>query len=186
MPARSIKPLPADSNAPFDARSLDKVGRLVRAVALWGGGGMLVALVALTVLDVGLRYLFNAPLYGARDVAKLMLLVMVASSLAYSARSGGQVAIEFFSERLGPRVSRWREAGLRMLATVMLLVLSWRLWSSGREAARFGEASLALGIPARPFYGLLALGMLLYAAVLLAEIPLAFAGKASDRDFFQS
>jgi len=159
---------------------------LVRAVALWGGGGMLVTLMGLTVIDVGLRYLFNAPLYGARDVAKLMLLAMVAFSMAYSARSGGQVAIELFAERLSSRQRRWCEASLRILSATMLVVLSWRLWSSGLNAERFGEASLALGIPACPFYGLLAFGMLLYALVLLAEIPPAFAGKTNHSDFFQS
>jgi len=186
MPAKSTKPSSAEPGAAFDARLLERVGRLVRAVALWGAGGMLAALVGLTVLDVGLRYVFNAPLYGARDVAEMLLLVMVALSMAYSARSGGQVAIALFSERLSPRLNRWREASLRMLGAAMLLVLTWRLWSNGRDAARFGEASLALGIPARPFYGLLALGMLLYAVVLLVEIPRALAGRAADPDFFQS
>jgi len=159
---------------------LDRLDRIVRSVALWGGGLTLVGLMGLTVVDVVLRYLFNSPIYGARDVAKLILLVMVALSVAYSARTGGQVAIEVFSSMMGPRMLRWTDVFVRSVATVVLLVLTWRLWYSGQNAGRFGEASLALQIPFKPFYFILAVGMLLYAAVLIAEIPLYLRSRATD------
>ena len=159
---------------------LDRLDRIVRSVALWGGGLTLVGLMGLTVVDVVLRYLFNSPIYGARDVAKLILLVMVALSVAYSARTGGQVAIEVFSSMMGPRMLRWTDVFVRSVATVVLLVLTWRLWYSGQNAGRFGEVSLALQIPFKPFYFILAVGMLLYAAVLIAEIPLYLRSRATD------
>jgi TRAP-type C4-dicarboxylate transport system permease small subunit len=140
---------------------------------------MLLGLMALTVVDVTLRYYFNAPLVGARDAAKLMLLVMVALSVAYSARTGGQVVIEFFSRRMGPRLAAWTEAGSRIAVLAMLAVLSRQLWRSGREAAGFGEASQAMGIPYGPFYALLALGMLLYLLVVLVELLLMTRGRAA-------
>ena len=55
-------------------------------------------------------------------------------------------------------------------------LLVWRLWLNGLNAALFGEASMALGIPFRPFYWILALGMLLYALVLVVEIPVLLSG----------
>jgi TRAP-type C4-dicarboxylate transport system permease small subunit len=157
------------------------VEHLVRFVALWGGGLMLFALTGLTVLDVVLRYVFNAPLFGARDAAKLMLLIAVALSVAYSARTGGQVAIELFTNFLGPGFTRWTEVFVRLAALGMLAVLSWRLWVSGLNAGRFGEASLALQIPFKPFYFILSAGMLLYALVLVVEIPLFLWGRPADR-----
>ena len=162
------------------AFSRDLIDRVVRNVALWGGGAMLLGLMGLTVVDVTLRYLFNAPLYGAHDVGKLMLLTMIALSVAYSARTGGQVVIAFFSHWMGPRLAVFSEAGARIAAIAMLLILSWRLWLSSDSAAAFGEASLALGIPFGPFYILLAVGMLLYAVVLTAELFLIFRGRAGD------
>ena len=62
----------------------------------------------------------------------------------------------------------------------MLVVLSYQLWVNGRTAARFGEASLALEIPYGPFYGILALGMLLYAVVLLVELMVILRGRMAD------
>ena len=159
---------------------LDRLDRIVRSVALWGGGLMLTGLMGLTVVDVILRYLFNAPIYGARDVAKLILLIMVALSVAYSARTGGQVAIEVFSNMLGPRVLRWTEVFVRCAASLMLVVLTWRLWHSGMNAGKFGEASMALQIPFKPFYFILAVGMFLYAVVLIAEISLYLRNRTTD------
>lgn len=182
MPGRSSRPSPSEPMR-TEGRGLLRVERLVRGVALWGGGAMLLSLVGLTALDVVRRYFFNAPIYGARDVAQLMLLAMVALSTAYSARTGGQVAIEVFGSFMGPRVTRWTEALVRAAGLAMLLVLAWRLGVNGADAGRFGEASLALGIPYKGFYWLLAFGMLLYALVLALEIPIFLRGRGADFRF---
>jgi len=154
-----------------------RLDRLVRAVALWAGGTLLLTLMALTVVDVVRRYGFNAPIYGVRDVAKLMLLCLVAASVAYSARTGGQVAIEFFSQRLAAPLRRRLAMGVRLLAIPMLILLGWQLMDGGLNAGRFGEASLALALPFAPFYFILALGMLLYALVLVVEVGLLLCGR---------
>ena len=173
MAGESMTPSPVSK--PKHSKHIDPpwvagLDHLVKGFALWVGGGMLIGIMLLTVIDVALRYGFNAPIYGARDVTKLMLLVMVALSIAYSARTGGQVAIELFSEWMGPRLSFWRELLIRSLTLGMLLLLTWRLYCNGNTAARFGEASLALGIEYRFFYYALALGMGLYALVSAVEI----------------
>lgn len=155
-----------------------RLDQIVRTITLWGGGSLLLALMALTVLDVVRRYGFNAPIYGARDVAKLMLLCLVALSVAYSARTGGQVAIELFSQRLAPALRRILAIAVRLLAIPMLVVLTWQLIDSGINAGRFGEASLALLLPFAPFYTILALGMGLYALVLVVEVGLLWRGEA--------
>ena len=177
MGGTSTRPSNGNRPAPHPKRLIGAVDRIVTAVALYGGGAMLLGLMGLTVVDVALRYFFNAPLFGARDAGKLMLLVMVALSVAYSARTGGQVVVEFFSRRMGPRLAAWTEGGARIAVTAMLAVLCRELWRSGRSASLFGETSMALGIPFGPFYKLLAAGMLLYAAVLIAELFLIARGR---------
>ena len=142
---------------------------------------MLLGLTFLIVADVVLRYCFNTPIYGGRDIGKLMLLVMVALSTAYSARTGGQVAIEVFSSFLKPRLLRLTDISVRSGAVIMLLVLAWRLMMSGFSADRFGEVSLTLHIPYAPFYYVFAFGMLLYAIVLVVEIALLLSGRAIDQ-----
>ncbi len=176
MPEKSLKSSNPENVSKVVWLGLATFDRTIKAVALWGGGVMLLGLIFLTVGDVALRYCFNAPLFGARDIAKLMLLIIVALSTAYSARTGGQVAIEVFSSFLGPGWLRRIDIAVRLGATVMLAVLSWRLVISGMSAARFGETSLSLKIPFAPFYYLFAFGMMLYAAVLVVEITLLLRG----------
>ncbi len=157
--------VPSSNRAPL----LHRLDRWVRWIALWGGGAMLLTLSGLTVVEVIRRYFFNAPIHGARDVAKLILLVMVALSVAYSARTGGQVAIALFSERMRPRWRQWTAVGTRVAGALMMAVMAVRLWTSGVHAGRFGEASLELGFSYAPFYWVLSLGMALYGLVLVSE-----------------
>ncbi len=180
MPEKSLKSSSPENTGMTAGQVLVTFDRTIKVVALWGGGVMLLGLIFLTVGDVALRYCFNAPLFGGRDIAKLMLLTMVALSTAYSARTGGQVAIEVFSSFLGPGWLRRIDIAVRCGATMMLAVLSWRLIISGMSAARFGEASLSLKILFAPFYYLFACGMLLYAAVLVVEITLLMRGHSLD------
>lgn len=178
MPPRSIKPSNPEGAARIPGQGLARFDRAIEAVALWGGGGAVLALVLLVVGDVLLRYFFNAPLFGARDLGKLLLLTTVALAVPYSARTGGQVAIEVFSGFLGPGRLRIVEIGVRCGATVMLAILAWRLCISGLDAGHYGETSLTLGIPYAPFYFLFAFGMFLYAAVLVVEIVLLCTGHS--------
>jgi TRAP-type C4-dicarboxylate transport system permease small subunit len=160
--------------------ALDIVDRTVRFIALWGGGLMIICLMGVTITDVVLRYIFSSPVFGARDVSKLILLTAVSLSVAYSARTGGQVSVELFTSMMGPRVTRWTEMIVRVIAIVMLSVLSWRLWINGLNAGQFGEVSLALEIPFKPFYFILSIGMLLYALVLIFEFSLLLRGRPND------
>ena len=50
--------------------------RLIRALGLIGGGA-LVFMVLLTVVDVTLRKLWNAPIFGALDIHRMTLLTVV-------------------------------------------------------------------------------------------------------------
>ncbi|MHA1570393.1 MAG: hypothetical protein ACTSWM_01130, partial [Alphaproteobacteria bacterium] len=53
-------------------RLIAVVDHVVRLIA-YGGGVVLLALMLLTVSDVGLRYFFNAPIFGAQDLSVLFL-----------------------------------------------------------------------------------------------------------------
>ncbi len=144
------------------------IDRLARGLAL-AAGAVLVALVLLTVADVGLRYLFDAPIFGAHDVTELGLVLVVFGAMAFCGRSGGHVAVDVMGRWMGPRLSRWADALVAALAAATFAVLAWRAAVSAFEAAALGESSNLLSIPYAPFYGVIALGAVLYALVLLAD-----------------
>ncbi len=123
----------------------------------------------LTVVDVSLRYLFNSPIFGAQDVARLALLVVVACSFAYGGRVGAHVAVDLLGFVAPKGVLRWTDLFVRCGAGVMLVIVAWRSFVNGLGAAEYGEASSLLAIPFLPFYFIIAFGLLLYVAVLLLE-----------------
>ena len=149
---------------------LDIIDRVVRPISLYLGGAALLALGALTITAVGFRYALNSPIFGASDFKQLLLLAVVTFSVAYSGRTGGQVAVEILDSIGGPKITRWTDIIVKLISVVMLAILSWQLVINGIDASDYGEASGSLTIPFGPFFIALACGMALYGIVLIAEI----------------
>ena len=158
--------------------AIDLIDRVVRFVAFWIGGFFLLALTIITVVDVTLRSAFNSPIFGGQDIAQLFMIMVVCCSVAYSGRSGGQVAVELFDSFGSERGMRWIGITVKMISVAMLGVLSWHLVISGLDAHEFGEATLTLDISFGPFFIILAVGIALYLLVLVAEIYLLIQGRS--------
>lgn len=156
---------------------IERVDHVVRFIALLFGGIFLLALTLVTVLDVTLRSGFNSPILGGRDIAQFFLIIVVSASIAYSARSGGQVVVELFGENLNATLKKWIDILMKFIGFVMLLILAWHLSVSGFDAVEFGEASGTLQISYGPFMQISAFGMLLYAIVLLVELLMLMRGQ---------
>ena len=124
----------------------------------------------LTIADVVLRFLFDSPIQGGADMSAMTLVVVVACSIGYSARSGGQVVVELFADAFSEKVSRTVDFGMHLIGLAMLVILVWRLLESGLSASEVGETTTTIHIPFEPFYYILAFGMALYAIVLLVEV----------------
>ena len=168
------------NNQPEADRALDRVDSVVRPVALYFGGFVVMALTLLTVMQVGFRYVLNSPIKGADDLAQLLLVAVVTFSVAQSGRTGGQVAVEILGTIGGPKTTRWTDILVKALGVVMLLILTLKLIDNGNHAADFGEATLTLLISFGPFFYLLAFGMALYAVVLIVEIYVHLCGRPVD------
>jgi len=152
-----------------DGRPLTRlVDRILRGLALLSGG-VLLAMTGLTVVDVTLRYVFNAPLFGGQDIAELALLSVVALAVAYCGRSGGHVAVDLIGGILSRGVERVLDVFVRLLSAGILSVIVWRCFVNGLDAADYGEASNLPNIPYLPAYFALSAGFAVYVAVLVLE-----------------
>lgn len=158
-------------------RSLDRIDRLVRPIALYVGGTVVLALGLLTVLQVTFRYALNSPIQGADDMAQLLLVSLVALSVAHSGRTGGQVAVEILGQIGGPKVTRWTDILVKVGGVFMLVILALKLVDNGTTAVEFGATTSTLLVSFEPFYYLLGFGMALYALVLVVEIYVHIGGR---------
>ena len=160
-------------------RLLVGLDRVSRVIAYASGIGLM-ALMGLTTADVVMRYVFSAPVFGAQDVSELILLVVVFLALAYCGRQGGHVAVDLVVGRFSAPARRWTDAAVRLAGGLMMVVLAWRAWLAGLDAAAMEDTSNLLAIPYRPFYVVMAAGAALYALVLLVESLAAALGRHPD------
>ena len=106
---------------------MESVCAIVAGVALFG-------MMALTVVDVFLRYIFNAPLQGAYHIMEFLLVGLVFLAFAYVQRVKGHVGLTLVVEKLPPAVGLVLEI---LGAIVGIAVFSVTTWLSG---IKFHEA----------------------------------------------
>jgi TRAP-type transport system small permease protein len=155
-------------------RAIDLVSRFV---ALWCGGALLGVLMLLIIVDVTGRYLFSSPLYGSLDLSITILVLVVAASLAYGGRTGAHVTADIFTTLVSARIEWLTGLFVKFFAAAVTALWCWRLFVTGRTAARLGESTMLLNIPFEPIYQALGAGVGLFAVVLLIEgVVLALTG----------
>jgi TRAP-type C4-dicarboxylate transport system permease small subunit len=135
------------------------IDRLVRAIALYCGGLVLMTVMGVTVVDVTFRYLINKPIGGSFDYSTVLLVLIVACSIPYGGRTGAHVTADLFTHFMGPRADRIIGAAVKFCLVGLVGVWAWQLHVAGRSASRLGEATLLTNIPFEPFYQALAIGV---------------------------
>lgn len=140
-------------------------------------GALLLALVAVTVVDVIGRYLLNAPLAGAFELTQLTLCALVFAALPLVSRSGGHVGVDLLVEALPPLARRIAAVLAATVSAVVLLYFAWRLGLLAARQWEDGARSVALGVPFAPFAALGAAGCALAAGLgVLRELGAREAG----------
>ncbi len=145
---------------------------------LVGGIGLAVMVLLTTWNVVVMRKLLNDPIVGAEDILILNLVILVAVAIPYGGRSGGHIEIEIFETWMSKAFARWSLVAMKLLAIPLVAVLAWRLFMSGESAREFGEATQQLLISYEPFYFAMGAMILLYVAILVADLILLLAGRS--------
>lgn len=134
------------------------------------GSIALFAMMALTVIDVTGRYLFNAPLLGAFELTEFLVLILIFSFLGYTQSNKRHICVELVMDLLPKRVqsvcgliNHFICLGLFALITYMAVLKAVELISTG-------ESSPNLVIPNYPFVFFLALGSLVMCIEYLKDI----------------
>ena len=154
-------------------RALDHVSGGLAVIA----GAILVALIGLTFADVVLRYVFAAPVLGAKDLLEMGMVTVVALAFPYTWRIGGHIVVDLLPQYRIGALNRGRDAAVRAIGFLIFALLAWRAWLRADDAMLFNEATNMIGLPFRPFFLVLAGAAGFQALVLAAEIALAAAGR---------
>lgn len=128
---------------------------LERALALVSGLAVF-SLMALAVVSVGGRNLFNAPLPGYVDWIEQVMPLLAFMGIAYVQREGGHIRMDIVIGRLRGRVLWLAELISVVFVLVLMLALVWGSWSHFGRSFDFAaplwsrDSSIDIGIPIWP------------------------------------
>jgi TRAP-type C4-dicarboxylate transport system permease small subunit len=146
------------------SRALDV---LARAFA-FAGGVVLVAMTGMSVVSIAGRTVLSRPLAGDFELVQAGCAVAVAAFLPYCQLRRGNIIVDFFTVRAGPRVQAALDAlGALLLAAVMAL-LAWRTAAGMLTVKAAGEITMIVGFPVWLGYAAIVPSLALTALVGLA------------------
>ncbi len=135
---------------PFDARRT--LGPGANWIALIGAL-CIMAMAAAIMVDVLMRWLFNAPILGVDDLGRYNLAVIVASFFPVCLVGGHFVTIRFVGKVLGERRGLWLEAFGGMGTLFVFALLAWQFFRfTLYDVTLTGLATPVLEIPQAPWW----------------------------------
>lgn len=138
-------------------------------VIAWIGAVALIALVLVTMTGVIWRYFLNDPIGGISDIGVVILVVVVASSVAYGAVKDAHVNADLISHLVMPRLRSVADSVMRVL---VFTTTALAVYALVRHACGFEKACITgdLNIPHWPLYYALAAAMGCYCIHALVQL----------------
>jgi tripartite ATP-independent transporter DctM subunit len=142
----------------------------------------IVLMMLLICADIGLRFLFNAPIPGVNEIVSMFIVVCVFLQLGSTVADGRMIRADFvmrYWRRNRPALARAVDAFFFTLAGLMLIVALrwlWRDFISSYETSEFVGAVGAYQIGTWPFK----LGIVIGCAVALIECLRVAAGTLAE------
>lgn len=135
----------------------------------WAAGWALVATMLLVVGNILLR-LFGRPIEGTYEWVGFLTATAIGLALAYCAVQQGHIAVTFLVDKLPPRLQAVIDLITGLLAVAFLVLAFLESVVYGTSMAISGEVALTTQIPFYPFIYLIALGLLVFALVVLVGL----------------
>lgn len=111
------------------------------------GGLTLLAMMLMTVASVTLRGVVGRPISGDFELVEMGSAIAIFCFLPWCQISGGNVLVDFFTQKTGPRVNHLLEALGDLLYLLIAALLLWRMWYGASEMREYGEQTMVLRLP---------------------------------------
>ena len=140
--------------------------RFLRLLA-YASGVIILLLMVYTVVDVFLRYVFNAPFKSVYEVTEFFMAAIVFLGIAFTGWVGGHIAVDVFAKWLDRPAWRFLNASIAFVGAALFALIAYR---SGLETfATIHQVSNRLAWPHFPFRLTVVLGCALLALVLVIQ-----------------
>ena len=132
--------------------------------------GILLAMMALTVVDVVARYVFSCPVRGAFEVTELMLLVLIFAGLPLVSFSDEHAVMDFIDRILGSRGQRWLERLVQAACAAFMFLLAWLVRRKADRIWAYRDTTDVLRIVYGPFVYFMAITLGLAGLIHLHKV----------------
>ncbi len=157
---------------------------VTRRIAFVGVFGML-AVTALTVVDVMSRWLWGGSVPGLNELLAMGLAATISSTFPAGAASRINLAVDILASRFGERALLWLRTFGAFFLLIMYALLTWRISFYANQLSGRGVTTVILGWPQAPFIFTVAfffaLTTLVQIVVALVDLRNAIAGRAYHR-----
>jgi TRAP-type transport system small permease protein len=140
--------------------------RFLRYLAL-AAGVLLLLLMLFTVVDVFLRYLFNAPLRSVYEFTEFLMAAIVFFAVAYTGWVGAHISVDVFAKWLDRPSLRFIPAILAFMGSALFVLIAYRALLE--TFATYDQVSNLLRWPFYPFRFAVSFGSGLFAVVLFVQ-----------------
>jgi tripartite ATP-independent transporter DctM subunit len=155
-------------------KNLDRLGIYLTRRLAFGGVMVMLLIAGVTIIDVILRTVANAPIVAMNEITEVFFAVGVAACFPAGLTQRIHVTVDLLAKRYGKRLTAW----LKVVGALMLLwlfaIIAWRLGMIAASLTETGETTIILRIPTWPFIWLVAcfvgLGVIFQFVVLGVEV----------------
>jgi TRAP-type C4-dicarboxylate transport system permease small subunit len=144
------------------------------------GALVMSGLMLLTVADVVLRYVFNAPILGSYELTEMAMVVMAFLAIPYAAAKRVNVRVDLVVGALPKRILARFDAVTCCLSLIITAILGWYTIPQGFYIKGVGVQTEMLKIHIYPLYFVIAFGFFLLFFVLIGNL-IEIMRKAVDR-----
>lgn len=146
-----------------------------RIAALCGcvAAALLAAMMLLTVADVGLRAVRNAPIRGVYELIELLLAGTFFIALPAVFLRDDHIVVNMIDD-WAPRAVPWLKRVAALLAVGLLATMAWQGWIAAADTLVFNDVTADLGLPRIWHWSALLVGMI---SAAMAALWMAFARR---------
>lgn len=111
-----------------------------------------------TVVDVFMRYMFNAPILGAYEITQYLIAILIFSFLGYAQAQKIHVTVDILYNIFSTGVRRGINLLNMTVSLILMILISWKGWEKAAEAMETGDKLMNLPVPDYPFIFFMTIG----------------------------
>ena len=140
---------------------------------------VLLAVMAITFVDVLGRYFFNAPITFAVELIQLGMGLLVLFGLAITTLQRGHIAVDLVENLVPESIGKLLAAIAALYGLAFIGLIAWRLWDRAFKFMDDGLATDILFLPVWPVVLLMALAAGVAAVVAFIQVVSPSTGRSA-------